>query len=74
MTTVLAFTRESNMGFKLRRLRLACLMTRNQLAEMAGVSAEDIDIFEHNMPLPLDTRRKILQQLLALYNKRQPLL
>ena len=65
MTSVLTFARESSIGFKVKRLRISKLLTQQELANMAGISVEKVDLFEHNLPLPLDTRRKILRELLA---------
>jgi len=65
MTSVLTFARESSLGFKVKRLRITKLLTQQELASMAGVSVEKVDLFEHNLPLPLDIRRKILRELLA---------
>lgn len=65
MTSVLTFARESSIGFKAKRLRISKLLTRQELASMAGVSVEKVDLFEHNLPLSLDTRRKILRELWA---------
>jgi len=65
MTSVLTCARESSIGFKVKRLRISKLLTQQELASMAGVSVEKVDLFEHNLPLPLDTRRKILRELLA---------
>jgi DNA-binding XRE family transcriptional regulator len=65
MTAVLTFTRESLLGFKARRLRIAEGITQRELAGMAGVSVEAVDLFEHNLPLPLDDKRRILKELWA---------
>lgn len=65
MTSVLTFARESSIGFKVKRLRISKLLTQQELASMADVSVEKVDLFEHNLPLPLDTRRKILRELWA---------
>jgi transcriptional regulator with XRE-family HTH domain len=65
MTAVLTFTRESLLGSKARKLRLAENLTQHELAEMAGVTVEAIDLFEHNLPLPLDYKRRILRILWA---------
>jgi len=65
MTSVLTFARESSIGFKVKRLRISKLLTQQELASMAGISVEKVDLFEHNLPLPLDTRRKILRELWA---------
>ena len=63
MTAVLTFTRESLLGFKARRLRLAENITQQEVADKAGVTVESVDLFEHNLPLPLDYKRRILQVL-----------
>jgi transcriptional regulator with XRE-family HTH domain len=67
MTGVLTFTRESKLGFKARRLRIAEHITQRELAEMAGVTVEAVDLFEHNLPLPLDFKRRILR---VLYSRK----
>jgi DNA-binding transcriptional regulator YiaG len=70
MTAVLTFTRESLLGFKARRLRLAENISQQEVADRAGVPVESVDLFEHNLPLPLDFRRRILQVLWAEKIKR----
>jgi transcriptional regulator with XRE-family HTH domain len=66
MSAVLTLTRESSPGFKARKLRIAGHITRQKLAYLTGVSVEAIDLFEHNLPLPLDYKRRILQILWAI--------
>ena len=70
MTAVLTFTRESLLGFKARRLRLAENITQQEVADKAGVPVESVDLFEHNLPLPLDYKRRILRVLWAEKIKR----
>jgi DNA-binding XRE family transcriptional regulator len=65
MTAVLTFTRESLLGFKARKLRISLHISRQELADMAGVSRETVALFEHNLPLPLDNKRQILRVLWA---------
>jgi transcriptional regulator with XRE-family HTH domain len=65
MTAVISFKRESQLGFKARKLRIAEHLTQQKLAEMAGVTREAVDLFEHNLPLPLDNKRRILRELWA---------
>jgi DNA-binding XRE family transcriptional regulator len=65
MTATLTFTRKSQLGFKARKLRIAQHLTQQKLAEMAGVTREAVDLFEHNQPLPLDNKRRILRELWA---------
>ena len=65
MTAVITLQRASSLGFKARRLRISQLLTQQELANMAGVSLEEVDLFEHNLPLTVDARRKILKELWA---------
>ena len=66
MRAVLAFTRGSLIGFKARKLRVSLHLTQQKLAEMAGVSLGEVELFEHNLPLALDARRRILKGLWAI--------
>jgi transcriptional regulator with XRE-family HTH domain len=70
MSTVLSFTRESMLGFKARKLRIAMGFTQQEVADMAGVLVDSVDLFEHNLPIPLDYKRRILQVLWAKKTKR----
>jgi len=70
VTAVKTLARESSIGFKLRRLRLSSLLTKRQLADMAGVSPEEVALFERNLPVPLDARRRILKELLAIKTRK----
>ena len=65
MTEVLTFTPEVSLGFKARRLRVAQLLTQLELADMAGISQEGVDLLERNLPVTLDTKRKLLKILWA---------
>ena len=65
MAEVIAASRELSLGFKVRRLRVSQLLTQKELANMAGVSPEYVNLFEHNLPLPLDVKRRLLQKLWA---------
>ena len=65
MTEVQTLTQEASLGFKIRRLRVAQLLTQLELAGMAGISQEDVDLLERNLPVPLDTKRKLLKMLWA---------
>ncbi len=65
MPTVVAFTQESALGPWARSVRIALHLTQQELANLAGVSLEEIDLFERNMPVRLDARRKLLKELWA---------
>jgi transcriptional regulator with XRE-family HTH domain len=63
------FKKEST-GLKIKRLRIAGLLTQQELADMAGVTREQVDLFERNLPLPLDCKRRILRELWAVKFKK----
>lgn len=65
MVKVITYTRESSIGPWARRMRMTLHMTQQELADMCGVSKEDVDSFEHNLPVRLDTKSKLLKQLRA---------
>ena len=65
MAEVISASRELSLGFKVRRLRVSQLLTQKELANMAGVSPECVNLLEHNLPLPLDVKRRLLQKLWA---------
>lgn len=50
-------------GNKARRQRIASLLTRRELAELAGIPVEHVSLFEQDLPVPLDSRRRILREL-----------
>lgn len=65
MTTVVTFARESSIGPWARRVRTSSQLTQQELADIVGVSKEDVDLFEHNLPIPLDIKLKLLKKLYA---------
>lgn len=54
-----------SLGSKAKKLRLAGTMTRPALASMAGVTVEEVSLFERGMPVRLDARRRIMKALWA---------
>ncbi len=57
-------------GFNLRRLRLYHRLTERELAAMAGVSEQDVMLFEDDLPLQLGARCKILKVAWAMVSPR----
>ena len=57
--------KQNTFAEKIRRLRLSEQLTQRDLARLAGVNREDIDRIEHDTPLQLETRLKILKVLYA---------
>lgn len=60
----------SSMGLKVKRLRIASLLTQQEVAELADVPQEHVDLLERNLPVPLDSRRRILKELWAIKVKK----
>ena len=52
-------------GSKAKLLRISNLLTKRELGEMAGVPQEHIDLYERDLPVPLDSQRRILRVLWA---------
>jgi transcriptional regulator with XRE-family HTH domain len=52
-------------GSKAKKLRLASVLTRPALASMAGVTVEEVSLFERGLPVRLDARRRIMKALWA---------
>ena len=63
MAEVMFADRALSLGFSARKLRVSRLLTQQELANMAGVSSGDVSLLEHNLPLPLDSKRRLLKAL-----------
>ena len=51
--------------FKVKRLRVSQRLTQQELADIAGVTKEEVSLFEHSLPVQLDAKRKLLRILWA---------
>ena len=58
-------TRKSSLGFKTKRLRVSLRLTQHELATLAGVLPEEVDLLEENLPVTLATKLKILRVIWA---------
>lgn len=70
MTALLTRPHENKPGLEARRLRLSLHLTRPELAIMAGVSEKIVNLYEQNLPVSLDARRRILKELWATKSKK----
>ena len=52
-------------GLWARNLRIHLELSQKELAKLAKVSPKAVDLLEHNEPLPLEEKRRILAQLYA---------
>lgn len=69
MPGVLTQYQGSLLGFKARKLRIFLHIDKRELADATGVAMNTIDLFEHNLPIPLDEKRRILKELWARKSK-----
>jgi len=65
MTKLLTSDRGLSLGFRVRKRRVTRMITRQELARTAGVSCEEVDLLEHNLPLRLPAKLSILRVLWA---------
>lgn len=70
MTIVLTHPHETKIGSEARRLRISLHISQADIAIMAGVAEETVNLFEHNSPVALDYRRRILKELWAEKSKK----
>jgi DNA-binding transcriptional regulator YiaG len=65
MTTTGYITKGTSLGFKTKRLRVSLRLSQHELATLAGVLAEEVDLLEENLPVELGTKLKILRVIWA---------
>ena len=68
MSRVTNYERESTIGSWARRMRLTLKLTEQELADTCGVSREEVDLFEQNLPVRLDAKRRLLKELWSARN------
>ena len=68
MSRVVHLKQESSTGAWARNVRMVLQLTQQELADMCGISPEEVDLFERNLPVKLDARRKLLKELWASRN------
>ena len=65
MITVLTFEQNTKLGYKVRSLRISLGLTQSELADAVGVTLDEVDLFEHDLPVRLDVKRRLLRELWA---------
>ena len=67
---VMTRTQPETLGESARKVRLSLHLTQHELAVLTGISRNAVFQFEHNLPVILDARRRILKELWAIkFNK-----
>ena len=62
--------RETSTGAMVKRLRSASFLTPKKLAVLAGVTPAEVRLFERDLPVKLDSRRRILKELWAIKTEK----
>ena len=68
MKQAITVTHEPSMKPWARSVRLALHLTQQELADRCGISQEEVDLFEHHLPVKLDAKRKLQKELWAARN------
>ena len=63
MSPLLSIDQKPSLGLEAKRIRLTLPLTQHELATIARVSFEEVDLFEHNLPVQADVKLKILREL-----------
>lgn len=67
----ITYLRETSVGDWARSTRLALHLTQQELAAMTGVPPRDIESFENNIPVSVESRRRLVKELCAAGNNHQ---
>ena len=62
MSVALSVAQKPWIGFEAKRLRQALFLTQHELANIAGVTLEEVFSFEQGLPVRLDAKLKILRE------------
>ena len=65
MNPLLSIDQKPSLGLEAKRIRLTLPLTQHELAKIAGISLEEVGLFEHNLPVQVDVKLKILRELWA---------
>ena len=63
MREALSINQKTSFGQMLKNIRTSLQLTQQEVSERFGVSVEDVDLFERDLPVRLGTKIKILRQL-----------
>ena len=62
MNVALSIAQKPWIGLEAKRLRQTLSLTQHELAAIAGVTLEEVDLFERGLPMRLDVKLKILRE------------
>jgi hypothetical protein len=61
---------ENTIGAEARHLRMTFLLSQQDVADLAGIPREHVELMEHNYPVPLDSKRRIMKELWTIKTKK----
>lgn len=63
VSEVLSIDQPKSFGKMLKNIRASLQLTQREVAERFGVTTKEVGLFEHDLPVRLDAKLKILRQL-----------
>ncbi len=63
MSLALPAAPKSSPGFRIRKLRMSQQLSRRQLSNITGVSPEEVNLLEHNLPVRLEVKLNVFREL-----------
>ena len=63
LSPLLSVDQKQSLGLEAKRIRLSLRLTQHELATIAGVTLEEVDLFEYNFPVQVGVKLKILREL-----------
>jgi DNA-binding transcriptional regulator YiaG len=63
LSPLLSVDQKQSLGLEAKRIRLSLRLTQHELAMIAGVTLEEVDLFEYNLPMQVGVKLKILREL-----------
>ena len=63
LSPLLSVDQKQSLGLEAKRIRLSLRLTQHELAMIAGVTLEEVDLFEYNLPMKVGVKLKILREL-----------
>ena len=63
LSPLLSVDQKQSLGLEAKRIRLSLRLTQHELATIAGVTLEEVDLFEYNLPVQVGVKLKILREL-----------
>ena len=57
--------KSTSLALRVKSLRISMGLSRQQLARKLGITPEEVELFEDGLPVPLNSKLKLIRQLWA---------